>query len=261
MMKMNYYEKRLKKNILIGSKPPVVILAGGKGSRITEYTKTIPKPLIRIYKLPIIIRIIDLYVKYNFEEFFIATGYLHKEFVKYFSKNFKFKDGYYLYKSNVKIKIVFTGNKTMTGGRILRLNKFLNKNKNFCLTYGDGLSDIDLDKLITYHIKNSALATITAVRPPARFGYLKIKKDNRVVNFGEKKMTDAGWINGGFFVFNIKLIKYIKNDLTFLEKEPLEHISKTNKFYAFKHYGFWQCMDTLRDKIFLDEYYKKQKVK
>lgn len=241
------------------SKLPVVILAGGKGSRIIEYTKVIPKPLIKVSRVPILIRIIEHYISYGFEDFIIATGYLHNVINKYFYKKFKKKGNEYIYNQNVKVKLVFTGLNTMTGGRVLRLKKYLTKkNTQFCLTYGDGLSDINLSKLFIFHKKHKKIATLTTVRPPARFGYLKLKKD-QVLKFGEKKNVDAGWINGGFFIFNEKIFNYIDNDTTFLEREPLENLATNKQLRAFKHYGFWQCMDTLRDKLYLDEYFKKNK--
>ncbi len=245
--------------IIENSKIPVVILAGGKGSRILEYTKTIPKPLIRVNKVPILIRIIDHYISYGFKEIIVATGYLNNVVHDYFSKKYKKKNNYYEYDKDIKIKLIFTGLNTMTGGRILKLKKELfNKNKIFCLTYGDGVSDLNLQKLINFHYSHKKIATLTSVRPPARFGYLKLKK-NHVLKFGEKKNVDAGWINGGFFVFNNKIFKYIDHNLTFLEREPLENLALDRELMAYKHNGFWQCMDTLRDKIFLDEYFKKKK--
>ena len=143
------------------------------------------------------------------------------------------------------IKLIETGRNSMTGGRIKRLKKFLN-NETFMLTYGDGLSNINLKKLYNFHLRNKKLVTVTAVRPPARFGHLKIKK-NVVSYFKEKSHTDEGWINGGFFVINSQFLDYIKNDKTILEKDPLEKVCKKKKLAAFKHYGFWQCVDTKRD--------------
>lgn len=240
------------------SEIPVVILAGGKGSRILEYTKTIPKPLVRVNRVPILIRIIDQYVSYGFEEIIVATGYLNGVIHDYFSKKYEKTTNHYKYNNKAKVKLIYTGLKTMTGGRILKLkNKHLNKAKIFCLTYGDGLSDINLQKLINFHLSHKKIATLTSVRPPARFGYLKLK-ENHVLKFGEKKNVDVGWINGGFFVFQNKIFKYIKNNLTYLEREPLENLALDKQLMAYKHNGFWQCMDTLRDKIFLDEYFKKK---
>ena len=258
MMSQKYLEKNIMKNIL-NSNIPVVILAGGRGSRILEYTRAMPKPLIRINRKPIIIRIIDHYISFGFKNFIIATGYLNNVIEDFFSKNYKRKKNEYLYSNDCKIKLVFTGLDTMTGGRVLRLKSILNKkSQNFCLTYGDGVSNVDLNKLINFHNLHKKIATVTTVRPPARFGYMKIKND-QVLKFGEKKNVDAGWINGGFFIFNNKIFKFIKNDSTFLEREPLENLAFKRELKAYKHFGFWQCMDTLRDKVFLDEHYKKNK--
>ena len=224
----------------------VVILAGGFGTRISEYTKTIPKPMIPINNIPILIHLINHYRKYNFNEFYIAVGYKSKVIKDYF-KNKKFK--------NCEIKIVDTGLKTMTGGRLKRLSKYLGK-ETFLMTYGDGLSDVNLKKLIKFHKKKKKIMTLTAVRPPARFGAIKIKNNN-VKYFKEKSSIDEGWINGGFFVIEPEIFKYIKNDKTYLERNPLEKIASLGELVAFKHYGFWQCMDTLRDKEILEKKIKK----
>ncbi len=238
---------------------PVVILAGGKGSRIVEYTKAIPKPLIRVNRKPILVRIIDQYLSHGFKDFIIATGYLHNVIYEYFSNKYKKKNNVFILSENARLKLVFTGLNTMTGGRILKLKPLLNiKNKFFCLTYGDGLSDVNLKRLVNFHFDHNKIATVTTVRPPARFGYMHIK-NNQVLKFGEKKNVDAGWINGGFFVFNSRIFKYIEGPSTFLEKEPLENLASDGELKAFKHNGFWQCMDTLRDKIYLDEYFKNKK--
>ena len=218
----------------------VVILAGGLGTRISEYTKTIPKPMIKIKKKPIICHIIDHYKKFGFEEFFIAAGYKSYVIKNYFEKN-----------KNSKIKIINTGKNTMTGGRLKRLKKYL-KDETFLMTYGDGISNVNLNKLVKYHIKTKKLVTLTAVRPPARFGALKIK-NGKVLYFKEKSKLDESWINGGFFVMEPECLKFIKNDQTYLEREPLENICKKNQLAAFKHPGFWQCMDTKRDKDFLEK--------
>lgn len=218
----------------------VVILAGGLGTRISEYTKTIPKPMIKIKKKPIICHIIDHYKKFGFEEFYIAAGYKSYVLKNYFKK-----------KKNFKIKIIDTGKNTMTGGRLKRLKNYL-KDETFLMTYGDGVSNINLNKLIKYHRKTKKLVTLTAVRPPARFGALKIK-NGRVLYFKEKSKLDESWINGGFFVMEPEFLKFIKNDQTYLEREPLENICKKNQLAAFKHPGFWQCMDTKRDKDFLEK--------
>lgn len=226
----------------------VVILAGGLGTRISEYTKTIPKPMIKICGKPIIHRIIDHYIKYGHREFYIALGYKGYVIKKYLKK--------IKLNKNVKVNLIETGKNTMTGGRIKRLKKFLDNT--FLLTYGDGLSNINLKQLVEFHKKNKKLVTLTAVRPPARFGFIKIKGKS-VKYFREKNALDAGWINGGFFVMEPKFLNFIKNDKTFLEQEPFKILTKKNELLAFKHEGFWQCMDTLRDKKILEDKVKEKK--
>ena len=226
----------------------VVILAGGLGTRISEYTRSIPKPMIKICGKPIIHRIIDHYFKYGYSDFYIALGYKGAVIKKYFREK----------KLNKKIKIhlIETGKNTMTGGRLKRLKKSLNEP--FLLTYGDGLSNINLTKLIKFHKKNKKLITLTAVRPPARFGVIEIK--GKVVKyFREKNLLDTGWINGGFFVIQPEFLNLIKNDKTFLEQEPLQIATQKKQLLAFKHYGFWQCMDTLRDKKILEKKIREKK--
>ncbi len=225
----------------------VVILAGGLGTRISEYTKTIPKPMIKIGKVPIIERIIKYYNKYRFNEFLIAGGYKKHILQSHFKKRLK----------NLNIKVIDTGEKTMTGGRILRLKKFIGK-ETFMLTYGDGLSNVNLRKLLKFHKISKNFVTLTAVRPPARFGGIKISR-KKVKYFKEKSSLDEGWINGGFFVMNPSVFKFLKNDKTVLERNPLEQICKINKLGAYRHNDFWQCMDTLRDKEILETYFKKKK--
>tara|TARA_B100000161_G_C33519531_1_gene400438 strand:+ start:58 stop:744 length:687 start_codon:yes stop_codon:yes gene_type:complete len=225
----------------------VVILAGGYGSRLSEYTKTIPKPMVKVLGKPIIRRIIDHYIFHGHYEFYIALGYKGYELKKYFLKQKLPK--------NIKINLINTGKNTMTGGRLKRLKPFLKDT--FLMTYGDGLSNINLNKLIRFHKKNKKLFTLTAVRPPARFGAIKIK-GTYVNYFKEKNNLDEGWINGGFFVIEPKFFKYLKNDQTFLEREPFEKLTKKKELVAFKHKGFWQCMDTLRDKEILEKKLKKK---
>lgn len=226
-----------------------VILAGGRGTRISELSKDIPKPMITVLGKPIISKIIMHYYKFGIRKFIIAAGY-KKEIIKSYFKKKKFKD--------CEIDVLDTGINTMTGGRIKRLEKYINGT--FMLTYGDGLSNVNLKKLLKFHRKNKKIATLTAVRPPARFGAIKIK-GNKVNYFKEKSKLDEGWINGGFFVFERKIFEYIKGDTTYLEREPLQSISKKGQLLAFKHYGFWQCMDTLRDKEILEKKLKKLKIK
>ena len=227
----------------------VVILAGGFGTRLSEYTKTIPKPMININGKPMLLHIMKLYAKHGFKNFYIALGYRGKIIKKFFNKKF----------FDWNINLIETGKNTMTGGRLKRLKKYVG-NETFMMTYGDGLSNVNLKKLLKFHKKNKKLVTLTAVRPPARFGALKLKGHN-VNYFKEKSQLDEGWINGGFFVMEPKFLKFIKNDNTYLEREPLEQMTKKRQLMAFKHKGFWQCMDTKRDKDKLDKILKSKKFK
>ena len=224
-----------------------VILAGGKGTRISELSKTLPKPMIKVLNKPIILRIMKHYSKFGFKDFIIAAGYKKKIIKNYFSKKDITKEW--------NLKVIDTGLNTMTGGRVKRLEKYI-KDQTFMLTYGDGLSSVNIKKLLKFHRKHKKIATLTAVRPPARFGAIKIK-GKKISYFKEKSKLDEGWINGGFFVFEKKVFKFIKNDQTYLEREPLQKISKKNQLYAYKHSGFWQCRDTLRDKEILEKELKK----
>ena len=228
----------------------VVILAGGFGTRLSEYTDTIPKPMVSINGKPMLLRIMNHFYKYGYKDFYIALGYKGEVIKKYFKKNKN---------KNWTINLIDTGKNTMTGGRLKRLYKYL-KNETFLMTYGDGLSNVNLRNLIKFHKKNKKIITLTAVRPPARFGYLKLK-NNLVSYFKEKSKADEGWINGGFFVIEPNFLKSIKNDLTYLEREPLEKLAKRKQLSAFKHNKFWQCMDTLRDKKVLEKMLKTKKLK
>lgn len=223
----------------------VVILCGGLGSRLAEETKLIPKPMVKIGKLPILIHIINYYKKFGLKNFILATGYKSKIIDNYF-------------KNKKNITCMFTGKNTLTGGRVLRLKKYFKKNENFLLTYGDGLTNQNINKLIRFHLKNKKIATLTAVMPPARFGVLKIKR-NKITSFKEKIQMKNNWINGGFFVFNSKIFKFISGDKTMLEREPFQNLSKKGQLIAFKHSGFWQCMDTMRDKMALNKLIKEKK--
>jgi len=238
----------------------VIILAGGLGTRLSEFTKTIPKPMVKIGRYPMIIHIMKHYLNYGFNNFIIAVGYKGYVFKRYF-KNYK-KDGTFfdtkIFKKKCKVSIIDTGKKTLTGGRLKKAAKHLNENETFMLTYGDGVSNVNLKKLILFHNKQKKLITVTAVRPPARFGEIIIKK-NKVLSFKEKPQVKEGWINGGYFVVNKKFLKYIKSDSTILEKEPLEKVVKQKQLCAFKHSGFWKCMDVKRDRDELLEIYKKNK--
>ena len=182
-----------------------------------------------------------IYAKQGYKDFIIASGYKSEVIEKFFKK--KIKDW--------NVKIIPTGIDTMTGGRIKRLKKFLN-NESFFLTYGDGVSNLNIKKLLNFHKKNKSTVTLTAVRPPARFGAIKIK-GKKVTVFREKSSIDEGWINGGFFVMESEIFKYLRNDKTYLEREPLTNLGKKRKLFAFKHHGFWQCMDTSRDKEILEK--------
>jgi len=226
----------------------VVILAGGLGTRLSEYTKTIPKPMVKVNGLPILVYIMNHYIKFGFNDFIIAAGYKGIVIKKYFETN----------NIRAKIKVINTGLKTMTGGRLKRLKKYLNKER-FLLTYGDGISNIKINKLISFHKKNKFICTLTAVRPPARFGAIKLK-GKKVFYFKEKSSLDEGWINWGYFVFEPEIFKFLKNDKTLLEKDPMEKLSRKRKLGAFKHYDFWQCMDTARDKEILEKSLKKIKL-
>lgn len=237
----------------------VVILAGGFGTRLGEYTQHIPKPMVNINRIPLLIYILKIFLNNNFKNFYIAGGYKFKYLVNYFkkfkinNKNFTHK----IQKDMCNIKIINTGLKTMTGGRLKRLKKYISEDELFMFTYGDGIADINLKKLYEEHLKSKKITTITAVHPPARFGELKLKK-NIVTNFKEKPQVASGWINGGFFISYGKIFNYIKNDFTILEKEPLEKLSEKRQLNAYKHESFWKCVDTKRDIIELSKILKKK---
>ncbi len=243
----------------------VVLLAGGQGTRLSEVTSSIPKPMVKIGKIPILLHIIKSYSFFGHEDFYIATGYKSELINKYFksiSLNYKKINENHTflnlkYYKNIKINLINTGINTMTGGRILRLKKYI-KDENFLMTYGDGLSNINIKKLINLHLKKNKIATLTAVRPPARFGELKLLK-NSVISFNEKPQVQLGWINGGFFVLNKKIFNYITDNKTIFEKKPLEVLSNINQLNAYKHYDFWQCMDTKRDYLYLKKLYYSNK--
>ncbi len=246
----------------------LVILAGGLGTRISEESQIKPKPLIEIGGKPIIWHIMKHYSYYGINDFIVCCGfkgYMIKEFFSNYllhisdvtinlEKNqIKF---HYSKKDPWTITLVDTGPNTETGGRIKRIQKYINNNE-FCLTYGDGLSNVNIKKLIQFHKKNKKIATMTTVQPPGRFGSANIFK-NQVVNFLEKPSGDGGWINGGFFVLNKRCLKLIKNDKTIWEKYPLETLAKKRQLMSFKHKGFWHPMDTLRDKVYLEKIWNKK---
>ena len=226
----------------------VIILCGGLGSRLSEETRIKPKPMVKIGNKPILSHIIKIYENYDFKEFFLALGYKGYVIKKYFSKK----------KSHSKFNLINTGATTLTGGRLLRLKKYFKKNENFMLTYGDGLTGQNLKNLVKFHLKNNKIATMTVVRPPVRYGEVKMNS-NLIRSFKEKPQSSSGWINGGFFVFNSKIFEFIKNDNTMLEREPLERLAKKGQLVGYKHYGFWQCMDTLREKNLLNKIYNSKK--
>ena len=235
-----------------------VILAGGFGTRISEETNLKPKPMIEIGGMPILWHIMKIYSSYGINEFIICCGYkgyvvkeyfanyfLHMSDVTFDMKNNKMEVNQ-KFAESWKVTLVDTGLNTMTGGRLKKIQKYLD-NETFCFTYGDGLADIDLKKLINFHKKSKSLATLTAVQPPGKYGALNLK-GNKVTKFEEKPAGDGSWINGGFFVLEPEIFNYLKKDSTVWEKEPLEKLAKENKVSAYKHQGFWQALDTLRDK-------------
>ena len=245
-----------------------VILAGGLGTRISEETDHIPKPMIQIGGKPILWHIMKHYSNYGVNEFIICCGYKGYVIKEYFSNyllhdsdlTINIKDNKRLYHENRAedwtVTLIDTGLKTMTGGRLKKIESYVKNEKSFCMTYGDGLSNVDIGKLIDFHSKSGKLATLTAVSPPSRFGVLNIKK-NKVESFDEKPQGVDNRINGGFFVLSPKILGLIKDDSTVWEKEPLEKLAKTGELSAFCHDGFWQPMDTLREKMLLQEMWDK----
>lgn len=229
-----------------------LILAGGKGTRFMEETVVKPKPMIEICDKPILFHIIDHYSFFGVDEFIILAGYKIEYIIDYFNKqNLKYKHGAYVTDKNLKIKVLDTGNETMTGGRIKRASEFINEK--FFLTYGDGLANVNLNNLKEFHNSKNTLATVTAVRPPARFGSLTIK-DSKVIEFGEKHQSKEGWINGGFFVLSKQVIDLIEDDSIAFEQFPLEFLASSGNLSAYKHEGFWYPVDTLREKLTLEKY-------
>jgi glucose-1-phosphate cytidylyltransferase len=245
-----------------------VILCGGLGTRLSEETSQIPKPMVKIGNYPILFHIMRLYSKYKYKKFILSSGY-KSEIIKNFFLNLNYnldKDLKIKYKNNFKeiflkknfldwdVNIFNTGLKSMTGARIKKLYKFLRKEENFFMTYGDGLSDVNFKDLYKFHISHGKVATMTAVRPLPRFGKLEISKNNIVNKFREKDQLTEGWINGGFFVLNKKIFDYIEDsENCVFEKKPLTQLSKAQQLMAYKHEGFWQPMDTLRDKLYLEK--------
>ena len=242
----------------------VVILAGGFGTRISEESYLKPKPMIEIGGMPILWHIMKMFYQYGYDDFIICAGYKQHIIKEWFAN-------YYLHRSDItfdfsqnnkmiihsnyseawKVTIVDTGLETLTGGRIKRIKKYIN-DETFIMTYGDGLSDIDVKSLVEFHNSHKRIATLSAVIPQGRFGMMDIDGDV-VKTFREKSREDVGWINGGFMVLNKEVFDYIDGDLISFEKEPLEKLAKEEQLCCYKHSGFWQCMDTMRDKEYLEK--------
>lgn len=247
----------------------VLILAGGMGTRLAEETSIIPKPMVEIGGHPILWHIMKIYSQYGYNDFVILLGYKGYVIKEYFAN-------YFLHRSDVtfdlqnneitihephcepwKITLIDTGLNTQTGGRVLRARKYVG-NEPFMLTYGDGVSNINIEKLVAFHNNHGGLATLTSVQPEGRFGALVTKENERVTSFMEKPKGDGSWINAGFFVLQPEVFDYIKEgDATIFERGPLETLAKEGQLYTYRHDGFWKCMDTLRDKIVLQEMWDK----
>lgn len=241
-----------------------VILAGGFGTRLAEYTQVIPKPMVPIGGRPMLWHIMNHYAKYGHKDFYIALGYkghiVKEYFLNYFATNSDFTvdlgngrvTTHGAETHDWKVTLIDTGEESMTGGRLGRLRSYLSDGP-FMLTYGDGLADIDINALIDFHRRHGKLATVTAVHPDARFGELKLGENDVVTSFAEKPQLDQGWINGGFFVMQPEFLDYIHGDSTVLEKQPLEQAALDGNLFSFKHHGFWRCMDTKRDHDSLEQ--------
>lgn len=240
-----------------------VILAGGLGTRLSEETVVKPKPMVEIGGMPILWHIMKIYSHYGFKEFYSALGYKGEVIKDYFVNYLNRSSDLSVDLKNRKIEysnthhedwilnLIDTGKESLTGGRLHRLQKHLQGEETFMLTYGDGVANINIEKLVSFHKSHGKIATVTAVRPPARFGALIIEK-NSVIDFREKPQVGEGWINGGFFVFNKEIFNYLKGEMTILEKEPLENLTKDGQLMAFQHEGFWHPMDTVRDRDLLN---------
>lgn len=246
----------------------VVILAGGFGTRISEESHLKPKPMIEIGERPILWHIMKIYSSYGFNDFVICLGYKGYCIKEYFAH-------YFLHESDVtfdfrsenarvvhthsaepwSVTLVNTGIETMTGGRVRRVKEYIG-NEPFLLTYGDGVSDVNIDELVSYHNKHGKLATVTSIQPAGRFGALDLDSNNTVHGFQEKPKGDGAWVSGGFFVLQPEIFDYLHDDTTVFEREPLECLAKDSQLIAYKHTGFWQPMDTLRDKNYLEELWK-----
>jgi len=248
----------------------VVLLAGGFGTRISEESHLIPKPMIEIGGIPMLLHIMKYYASYGHKDFIICAGYRQSVIKEYFSNYFlHINDIEFDFASSTtkvlrkekidwNVKVIDTGLYTMTGGRIKRIKDYI-IGDTFLLTYGDGLSDVNINDSIDKHYNAKAILTLTAIRPGGRYGKLEIGDDNKIVKFEEKHIDDGGWVNGGFMVVDRKIFNYIESDSTVFEQEPLRCLSRENNLLAFKHYGFWQCMDTKRDKQILEDLYNEKK--
>jgi len=248
-----------------------VILAGGLGTRISEETHLRPKPMIEIGGRPIIWHIMKLYSFHGINDFIICLGYKGYVLKEYFFNYFLHASDFTIdlknnqltsHKNTVepwRVTLIETGESTMTGGRIKRVADHLQGEDDFCLTYGDGVSDVNIKELIEFHHKHGGMATLTAARPPARFGALDVMTDSKISSFKEKPKDQENFINGGFFVLSKQVIDLISNDDTVWENEPLEALATRGQLYAYPHSGFWQPMDTLRDKTYLEELWRQEK--
>jgi len=248
----------------------VVVLCGGQGTRLSEETQIKPKPMVEIGGKPIWWHILKYYSKFDYRNFVLALGYkgeaIKDYFLHYHPRTSDVKvhlaSGRVEYANSMaedwNIDLMHTGGGTMTGGRLHRLQPVLKDAGTFMLTYGDGLSNVPINQIVEFHKQHGKLATVTAVRPPARFGTMIFDGD-QVVEFKEKPQTGEGWINGGFFVFESAIFDYLQGDETVLEAEPLENLASDGQLMAFKHEGFWHCMDTLRDKNYLNELWNEEK--
>ena len=247
-----------------------IILAGGLGTRISEETTLKPKPMVEIGGMPILWHIMKIYAAHGYNDFGIALGY-KGDVIKEFFLNYKLHKSdmiVNLQSGDIKFENDFsedwtvglheTGLNSMTGGRLFNLKKLFKPGDTFMVTYGDGVSDIDIDKLVSFHKSHGKIATLTAVRPSARFGSIAMEEDGRIIEFKEKPQAGEGWINGGYFVFDYQIFDYLKDETSILEREPLENLAKDNQLLAYKHYGFWHCMDTIRDRDNLNEIWSKE---
>lgn len=246
------------------SKMKIVILAGGTGSRLSEETTLKPKPMVQIGNHPILWHIMKIYSHHGYNDFIILCGYKGYMIKEYFANYYRYmadmtidltNNSISYLKNNAepwKVTLIDTGLNTMTGGRIKRAKEYIG-NSTFMCTYGDGVSDVNIHALVKKHREHGKAITLTSVQPEGRFGALHINKDNRIEGFHEKPQGDGLWVNGGFFVCEPKIFDYIEGDDTIFEKDPLENLAKDEELYTYKHYGFWKPMDTLRDKIQLEE--------